>query len=64
MDFGPKLAYYNEYDKLAAGWLRELILAGLIPYGEVDDRDIREVAPCRSYRVCPMSLFCWRRRLV
>ena len=36
-------AYYNEIDKKAAAWLRELIRAGLIAPGEVDDRDIRDV---------------------
>lgn len=35
--------YYNEWDKDAAAWLRELIKAGLIPDGEVDDRSITEV---------------------
>lgn len=37
--------YYNEHDKQAAAWLRELIKAGLIPNGEVDERDIQEVRP-------------------
>jgi DNA (cytosine-5)-methyltransferase 1 len=36
-------AYYNEIDKFAAQWLRELIKAGLIADGEVDERDIRDV---------------------
>lgn len=36
-------AYYNENDKFAAQWLRELIKAGLIADGEVDERDIRDV---------------------
>lgn len=35
--------YYNEYDKGAAAWLRELIKAGLIPNGYVDERSIVEV---------------------
>lgn len=38
-------AYYNEFDKRAAAWLRELIREGLLPHGEVDERDIREVKP-------------------
>ena len=38
----PK-TYYNEIDKFAAAWLRELIKAGLIADGEIDERDIREV---------------------
>lgn len=37
--------YYNEWDKGAATWLRELIKAGLIPYGYVDERSITEVTP-------------------
>jgi DNA (cytosine-5)-methyltransferase 1 len=36
-------AYYNEIDKFAAAWLRELIKEGLIADGEVDERDIRDV---------------------
>ena len=36
-------AYYNENDPFAAQWLRELIKAGLIADGEVDERDIRDV---------------------
>src|SRR3954466_5328778 len=36
-------AYYNENDKFAAVWLRELIKAGLIADGEVDERSIEAV---------------------
>ena len=35
--------YYNENDPGAAAWLRELIQAGLIPPGDVDDRSIKDV---------------------
>ena len=35
--------YYNEFDPKAAEWLRQLIIEGLIPEGEVDERDIRNV---------------------
>jgi DNA (cytosine-5)-methyltransferase 1 len=38
-------AYYNEHDPYAAQWLRNLVSAGLIAAGEVDDRDIQEVRP-------------------
>ena len=38
-------AYYNEFDKFAAEWLRELIKAGLIAPGIVDDRSIEDVTP-------------------
>jgi len=37
--------YYNEYDKKAAAWLRELIKANLIPAGDVDERSIVDVKP-------------------
>jgi DNA (cytosine-5)-methyltransferase 1 len=35
--------YYNENDKFAAAWLKELIADGLIAKGEVDDRSICDV---------------------
>ncbi|WOE76307.1 DNA cytosine methyltransferase [Alterisphingorhabdus coralli] len=38
-------AYYNEIDPHAAQWLRNLIDAGLIAYGDVDERDIRDIKP-------------------
>ncbi len=38
-------AYYNEIDPFAAQWLRNLIAAGHIAPGEVDERDIRDVEP-------------------
>jgi DNA (cytosine-5)-methyltransferase 1 len=38
-------AYYNENDKKAAAWLRELIKAKAIAPGEVDERSIEEVTP-------------------
>lgn len=40
-----KWAYYNEFDKHAAAWLRELIKRGLITDGEVDERSICDVKP-------------------
>lgn len=36
-------AYYSEIEPFAAQWLRNLIAAGHLPPGDVDDRDIREV---------------------
>lgn len=36
-------AYYNEIDPKAAQWLRNLIAAGLIAVGEVDNRSIVDV---------------------
>lgn len=38
-------AYYNEIDPYAVQWLKNLIAAGLIADGEVDDRSIEEVSP-------------------
>lgn len=37
--------YYNEFDPAAAQWLRNLIAAGLIPAGDVDERSIEDVRP-------------------
>ena len=36
-------SYYNEHDPKAAEWLRQLIKAGLIPDGDVDERSITEI---------------------
>jgi DNA (cytosine-5)-methyltransferase 1 len=35
--------YYNEWEPYSAAWLRNLIEAGLLPDGDVDERDIREI---------------------
>lgn len=47
-------AYYNENDKRAAAWLRELERAGLIAPGYVDERSIVDVQPSdlRDYTQC------------
>ena len=47
-------AYYNEHDRFAAAWLRELIKDGLIPAGDVDERDIQLVQPAdlAGYEQC------------
>ena len=39
------MIYYNEFDPKAAAWLRELMAAGLIPEGDVDERSIEDVHP-------------------
>lgn len=46
--------YYNEFDKPTAAWLKQLIAAKLIPPGDVDDRDIRDVTAedVRGYTQC------------
>ncbi len=38
-------AYYNEIDSFAAQWLRNLIAAGHIAPGDVDERSIEDVKP-------------------
>jgi DNA (cytosine-5)-methyltransferase 1 len=47
-------AYYNEIEPYAAQWLRNLIAAGHIAPGDVDERDIRDVRPddLRGYTQC------------
>ena len=47
-------AYYNEIDPFAAAWLRELIKAGHIEQGEVDERSIVDVQPSdlRGFTQC------------
>ena len=46
--------YYNEFDPKAAAWLRELIKAGLIAPGDVDERSICDVRATDlvGYRQC------------
>ncbi|MDR6216227.1 DNA cytosine methyltransferase [Paracidovorax wautersii] len=47
-------AYYNEFDKYAAQWLRNLIAAGHIAPGVVDERSIEDVHPddLRGFTQC------------
>ncbi|WP_408611812.1 DNA cytosine methyltransferase [Chitiniphilus purpureus] len=47
-------AYYNERDPFAAQWLRNLIAAGHIAPGDVDERSIEDVHPddIRHYTQC------------
>lgn len=46
--------YYNEIDPYAAAWLRNLIAAGHIAPGDVDERSIEDVRPddLRGYTQC------------
>lgn len=48
------VAYYNEIDPFAAQWLRNLIAAGHIAPGEVDERSIEDVTPddLREFTQC------------
>lgn len=47
-------AYYNEIDPYAAQWLRNLIKAGHIAPGEVDERSIEDVRPeeIKKFKQC------------
>ena len=47
-------AYYNDNDAYAASWTRNLIAAGEIAAGVVDERSIRDLKPAdvASYRQC------------
>ncbi len=47
-------AYYNEHDRNAAAWLRELIRRGHIAPGDVDERSIEDVHPddLKGYTQC------------
>ncbi len=47
-------AYYNEIDHFAAEWLRQLIKAGHIAPGDVDERSIEDVTPndLADYQQC------------
>ncbi|EOC0445722.1 DNA cytosine methyltransferase [Cronobacter sakazakii] len=47
-------AYYNEIDPYAAQWLRNLIAAGHIAPGDVDERSIEDVTPddLRGFTQC------------
>ena len=48
------MAYYNEWEPYPAQWLRNLIKAGLIAPGDVDERSIKDVKPddLRKYTQC------------
>ena len=46
--------YYNDSEPFVCAWLRNLIAAGLIPAGDVDERPIQEVTPddVKGYTQC------------
>jgi DNA (cytosine-5)-methyltransferase 1 len=46
--------YYNELDPEKAEWIRQLIKAGTVAPGEVDERSITEVEPedLRGFKQC------------
>jgi DNA (cytosine-5)-methyltransferase 1 len=60
-------AYYNEYDKPTAAWLRELIRKGLIADGVVDERSIKDVQPGELHEFTQCHFFAgiggWSRAL-
>jgi DNA (cytosine-5)-methyltransferase 1 len=51
---GALMCYYNDHEPFACQWLRNLITAGHLPVGTVDERDIRRVQPdeVRSFVHC------------
>ena len=53
-DKGDGMNYYNDNDPYVAKWLRNLIAAGHLPQGDVDERSILEVTPndVRGYEQC------------
>jgi DNA (cytosine-5)-methyltransferase 1 len=51
--------YYNENDPYAAQWLRNLIDAGHIAPGFVDERSITDVRPRRPLGICSVPLLRW-----
>jgi len=53
-EIGTMTAYYNEIDPYAAQWLRNLIEAGQIAPGVVDERSIEDVTPgdLRGFTQC------------
>lgn len=58
-------AYYNENEPFAAQWLRNLIAAGHIAPGDVDDRSILDVRAddLRGYAQCHLRATPQRRRI-
>lgn len=50
--------YYNDNDKGAVKWIKYLIKSKLIPDGEVDDRDIREIKPSDLEGFIQHHFFC------
>ena len=50
--------YYNENDKYAAEWLRNLIADGQIPDGKVDTRSIEDVRPADLVGFTQHHFFC------
>ena len=52
-------SYYNEFDRKKAAWLRELIKAGVIADGEVDERSIADVQPNELVGFNQCHFFAW-----
>lgn len=50
--------YYNDFDKGAAAWLRQLIKEKLIPDGVVDERSITEITPADLAGFTQCHFFC------
>lgn len=52
------VSYYNENDPYCAEWLRNLVLVGLLPEGDVDDRSISDVDPSDLIGYDQCHFFC------
>lgn len=50
-------AYYNEHDPYCAQWLKNLVAAGHIPPGDVDDRNIADIQPIDLLGYTQVHLF-------
>lgn len=50
----PRTVYYNEIDPYCCEWLRQLMIAGLIPTGDIDNRSIADVhgEDLKGYEQC------------
>ena len=53
-----RMNYYNEFDPYAAQWLRNLVVAGMIPHGDVDHRSILDVKPADLAGYTQCHFFC------
>ena len=50
--------YYNDNDEKVCAWIRQLMQAGLIPFGVVDSRSILDVQPADLEGFTQCHFFC------
>jgi DNA (cytosine-5)-methyltransferase 1 len=55
---GKKWAYYNDVDPFCCEWVRNLIKAGHVAPGVVDERPIEAVQPEDLREFCQVHMFC------